>query len=239
MLASVLRPLARASSPALPRLAAAPRSFSLSAARLVRLPHQAPSPEVAFLEKFSPVNHKVELTADGEREPAAYKRFMPRNDFRKVAICLVIFAGIAYGIFLPADMPYLSETEYKGFPVEWVEVLGAPDAKEGRYKVLTLRLPDEHPMVKGNLKSESAPYHLMVKDPSLQIERVCPFAALTLPPSARADARCACCCPLPSPALHHLPAAAARDGLDDAAVAPRQEGGRRRGLALHPQPQAL
>lgn len=171
---SALRPLGRrlaslaSQSATAASSSSSTRTFSLSAARHVRLPHQPPSPFVASLERFSPVNHKVDPDSGGS--PSA--RFAPRNDFRKVAICMVIFAGILYCIYLPADMPFLSETEYKGFPVEWVEVLGSPDSKEGAYKVITLRLPDEHPMVKGNLKSEAAPYHLMVKDPNLQIERV-------------------------------------------------------------------
>lgn len=169
MSASALRPLGRLA--ALPRLSSATsssRAFSLSAARRVRLPHQPPSPFVASLERFSPVNHKVDPNSGGS--PTA--TLAPRNDFKKVAICLIVFAGIVYCIYLPADMPFLSETEYKGFPVEWIEVIGSPDSKDGAYKVVTLRLPDEHPMVKGNLKSEAAPYHLMVKDPNLQIERV-------------------------------------------------------------------
>lgn len=180
MVASALRPLSSRSSALLPKLAspsllhasAQRAAFSHSQIRQVRLPHEAPSPKVAFLEKFSPVNHKVNPKDD----PNPSARFLPRNDVKKVLICSLIFAGICYGIFLPADMPFLSEDEYKAFPVEWVETLGKTDTTDGRYKVLTLRLPDEHPMVMGNLKSETAPYHLMVKDPNLQIERVRPPA---------------------------------------------------------------
>jgi hypothetical protein len=236
MSAAALRPLGRLAS--LPWLASpvatsSSRAFALSSARRVRLPHQPPSPFVASLERFSPVNHKVEPGSGGS--PNA--QLAPRNDFRKFAVCLVIFAGIVYCIYLPADMPFLSETDYKAFPVEWIEVLGAPDSKEGRYKVVTLRLPDEHPMVKGNLKSEAAPYHLMVKDPNLQIERVRPTRHSRR--NDRANRLTTMTTYALLSALHHLPAAAARHGFGDAAFASRQEGGQRRGLALHSQPQAL
>lgn len=106
-----------------------------------------------------------------------------------IAMCFIV-----YGITRPADTPFLDPDVWWSFPIEWMEVVDEDEEgisgtlKDGQYKVLTVRMPDDHRPVKGNPESEAEGiYHVMVKDPTLNIERVSPHTELTPPPSPSAQ----------------------------------------------------
>ncbi|CED84935.1 NADH-cytochrome b-5 reductase [Phaffia rhodozyma] len=121
------------------------------------------------ITKFNP-SVKPVIGPDGETDAS-------RNGLRTLFYGCVALAFVTYGVFKPAHSPLLDQDKYKAFPVEWVEVLdrdetGSTGLKDGTYKVLTMRLPDNHPKVLGNLETnEEGIYHIMIKDSSLQIER--------------------------------------------------------------------
>lgn len=91
-----------------------------------------------------------------------------------LTLCLII-----YGITRPADTPFLDQDKWWSFPIEWMEVVDEDEQgvsgtlKDGLHKVLTVRMPDDHRPVKGNPEAGAEGiYHVMVKDPNLNIERV-------------------------------------------------------------------
>jgi len=54
--------------------------------------------------------------------------------------------------------------------------------KDGTYKVLTVRMPDDHKPVPGNVETnQEGIYHIMVKDPNLNIERVSSISTFLFP----------------------------------------------------------
>lgn len=117
-----------------------------------------------------------------------------KRQIRTLMVGCTFFAFICWAVFQPSDTPDLDQDKWWAFPIEWMEVVDQDEEgisgtlKNGQYKVLTVRMPDEHKKVKGNVETgEEGIYHIMVKDPNLQIERVSFDSPSLRLPSSLAD----------------------------------------------------
>ncbi|KAL7409582.1 hypothetical protein BDY24DRAFT_213867 [Mrakia frigida] len=111
---------------------------------------------------------------DAEGNPVQHSK----RQIRTLMISTTVFCFIVWGVFQPSDTPDLDLDKWWSFPIEWMEVVDEDETgvsgnlKDGQYKVLTVRMPDDHKKVAGNVETnKEGIYHLMVKDPNLNIER--------------------------------------------------------------------
>jgi hypothetical protein len=115
--------------------------------------------------------HNPEFDSEGNRVQHS------KRAWRTLIAGIISICVITYGITRPADTPFLDQDKWWNFPIEWMEVVSGT-LKDGQHKVLTVRMPDDHRPVKGNPEAGAEGiFHVLVKDPNLNIERVSPVGA--------------------------------------------------------------